>query len=335
VRGFATATTLLAAGLLLTAAHARYWRNFVGGPYPLSAAELDAISDAASAPRYFARVEGGEAMETGIEQYEVRSRHGRETGRTLQARYYALAVGDRLLIVKSKEAPGTVVEGALRRIEGELETHLFSTADMRAARHLVRPYYLDTASFRSAGYWGIGVGGILFAAFAGWARHAWKRLEAPAEHPLVARVSGWGDSPAAVAAEIEQEVARPWRKVGPFAITDRYVVKSRFYELDAVRLCDLLWAYKKVVKKSVNFVPVGKDYVAVLACAGGTMEIQTKDGDVDEILQHAAARAPWAIFGYTKELEDAFRKDAAGFADAVAQRHSQYDAERVAVPASA
>jgi hypothetical protein len=65
------------------------------------------------------------------------------------------------------------------------------------------------------------------------------------------------------------------------------------------------------------------------------MEIQTKDGDVDEILQHAAARAPWAIFGYTKELDDAFRKDAAGFADAVAQRHSQYDAERVAVAASA
>jgi hypothetical protein len=235
--------------------------------------------------------------------------------------------------VKATDASNTVVEGELRPIYAELESHLYSTAEMQAVRNRFHPYFLDTHSFRSAGYWGLGLGSALLALMSAWAVRAWKRLRAPAAHPLVARVSEWGD-PAALSAEIENEAARPWRTAGTFRIGDRYVVNASFYGLSVLRLSDLLWAYKKVIKKSVNFVPVGKDYQAVLCCAGGTAEVQAKEDVVDEVLHHAAARAPWAILGHTQEIADAFRKDPAGFVAAVADRRRQCEAAPAVAQAS-
>ena len=332
VRAFSTAAALLALGAFFAAGQTRYFRNFFGGPYPATAEDLDAIHDPDAAPHYFVHVEGTRAVELGLEEYEVRTQSGRETGRTLKARFYALQVGDRFLVVKATDASNAVVEGELRPVYGELESHLYSSAEMRAVRNRFHPYFLDTHSFRSAGYWGLGLGSAFFAVLGFWAVRAWKRLREPAGDALVQRVSAWGD-PAAVSAEIEHERERPWRKVGPFAITERYVVKSSFYGLEVLRLSDLLWAYKKVIKKSVNFVPVGKDYQAVLCCAGGTAEVQTKEDQVDEILHYAAARTPWAVFGHTKDLADAFAKDPAGFVAAVADRRREFEAERAAATA--
>jgi hypothetical protein len=333
VRAFSTAVALLAIGLLLLVGQSRYFTNFFGGPYSATAQDLDAIHDPAAAPRYFVHVEGSRAIDLGLEEYEVRTEYGRETGRTLKGRFYALEVGDRFLVVKTAGGVDTVVEGELRPVYGELESHLFSSAEMRAVRQRFRPYFLDTGSFRAPGYWGLGLGSAFFALAGWWAARSWRRLRAPASDPLVQRVAAWGD-PVAVSAEIAAERERPWRKAGHFEITEHYVVNASFYRLDVLRLGDLLWAYKKVIKKSVNFVPVGKDYQAVLACVGGTAEVQTKDAEVDEILHYAAARAPWAVFGHDKEIEQVFRKDPAGFVAAVADRRRQHEAGEAAAIAS-
>jgi hypothetical protein len=329
VRALSTAAALFVVGLLLLLGQVRYFRNFFGGPYPTSPDELSAIHDPSAVPKYFLHVEGARALDLGLEEYEVRTENGRETGRTLKARFYALQTGDRFLVVKTAGEELTTVEGELRPWYGELEAHLFSSPQMRAARPRFHPYFLDTAAFRSGGYWGLGLGSVFFALLGAWSARAWTRLRTPSAHPLVARVSEWGD-PVVVSAEIESEAAQPWRTAGTFKIGDRYVLNASFYGLSVFRLSDLLWAYKKVIKKSVNFVPVGKDYQAVLCCAGGTAQVQTKEAVVDEILHHAAARAPWAIFGHTQEIANAFRKDAAGFVAAVAERRRQYEAEPVA-----
>jgi hypothetical protein len=315
----------LALGLMFAMANARYLRNFVSGPYPLSSPDLDAISDVATAPRYFARVEGTRTVDTGVEEFEVEKNQGREVRRTRKAGYFALEVGSRFLIVKAVAEPGTTVEGELVPIAAELDQHLFATPEMRQVRVRFYPYCLDTASFRTPGYWGLGIGAALALLVGGGAWRARGRLSDPASHPLLQRTASWGD-PASVSGEIESEQARPWRRCGAITITDRYVVKSSFFSLDVVRLADLLWAYKRVTKKSVNFVPVGKDYHAVLACVGGTVEVQGKDAEVDEILHYVASKTPWAVFGHSKELEDLFRKDPAGFVAGVGERRRQHEA---------
>ncbi len=101
---------------------------------------------------------------------------------------------------------------------------------------------------------------------------------------------------------------------------DKYVIQSAPFAFDLLRLFDLLWGYKKVTKHSVNFIPTGKTYACILACYGGTAEVTGKEKDVDALLGFAAERAPWAVFGYTDDLNKAFRQKNAEFCAAVEQR---------------
>jgi hypothetical protein len=227
-------------------------------------------------------------------------------------------------VVKSAGQPTTAVEGGLIPIPPDLDQHLFGTPEMHALRGRFYPYHMDTGSFRSAGYWSLGIGAVSLLLVGVVAAKARGQLRDPGSHPAVGRAAAWGD-PASVSAEVEREHARPWRRSGAVALTEHYLVSASFYSFDVLRLADLLWAYKRVTKKSVNFIPTGKDFHAVLVCAGGTVELQGKDGDVDETLQWVASRVPWAVFGHSKELEELMKKDPAGFVAAVAERKRQHE----------
>lgn len=300
----------------------RYIRNFLAGPYVLGAAELDAIPDAAKASRYFVRVTGSKTIDTGVQQITVKKRRGVETGREVSAGYYALVVGEKFLICKGGIASGSQLtfEGELSPLPPELEARLFNSKDMQAARGRFYPYYVDNDSFRLPGYIAIGVFLVLAAFAVTKGLPAWKHFQDPESHPIVERVQGWGD-PIGIAVAAEREARRPRYKGGNgWSITDQFLVQSTFFTFDILRVADLLWAYKKVTKHSVNFIPTGKTYEAVIHCYGGGATVQGNEKVTDEVLGFVAQRAPWAIFGYSQELETAFTKNTQSFCVAVEKR---------------
>src|SRR5437870_3174601 len=122
------------------------------------------------------------------------------------------------------------------------------------------------------------------------------------------------------AVEARREADSPRYRGGGWRVTDKYLIQSAPFAFDLLRLSDLLWAYKKVTKHSVNFIPTGKTYACVLACYGGTAEVTGREKDVDSLLSFAAERAPWAVFGFTDELSRVFRQKTADFCAAVEQR---------------
>jgi hypothetical protein len=85
----------------------------------------------------------------------------------------------------------------------------------------------------------------------------------------------------------------------------------------------VLWAYKKITKHSVNFIPTGKTYEAIVSCYGGTATITGKEKHVDALLDYVRARAPWAIHGYSAEIATAFAKHQDEFVSAVEQRRQE------------
>ena len=107
-------------------------------------------------------------------------------------------------------------------------------------------------------------------------------------------------------------------------ITDQFLIRSTFFSFDILRVADLLWAYKRITKHSVNFIPTGKTYDAVLICYGGAATIQSSEKTTDEILRFAAQRIPWAIFGFSKEIEEYFNKNTRDFCAAVEQRKQEW-----------
>jgi hypothetical protein len=317
---------VLACLLLFVLAQHRYIANFLQGPFTLGKGDLDAISDASTAPHYFARVTGSKAIDTGIRQVTVRKRAGVETSRSVSGEFFVLVIEDRLLVVKGSGAPHTTSEGGLVPMRGELESRLFGTTDMQAIKKRFYPFYVDEESFRLPGY----IAGAVIAVIgflAVWLGIApLKQYFAPSTHPVAQRLASWGD-PARIAAGIEQESRAPRQTRRPWRVTDNYLIQSAFFAFDLHRLADLQWAYKRVTSSNT-----AKGYAAVLMLSDGKVEIGGPEKDVDAVLNSAAERVPWAVFGYSKEIEERFNKNRPGFAATIEQRRRDWAQQAGAKP---
>ena len=195
----------------------------------------------------------------------------------------------------------------------------------QAIREKLYSFYIDDDSFREGGYIVLGAwvvfGGLLFI----FVRRDWRLLCNPESHPVVARARAWGD-PMVVGADAQREsLSLVLKAGGGWRVGERYVIQQALFSFDIFRWSDLLWAYKNVTRRSINFIPTGKSYSAVLHFATGSKAstaIQAGQKVVDRILEFALERAPWAILGYSAELKTVFDKKPEEFRAAVEQRKS-------------
>src|SRR5437867_3281427 len=158
---------LLIGGLFLATSDRRYIANFLGGPYRLARADLDAIRDVEAAPHYYAHVSGERVLDTGLRQYTVHTQSGVETSREESAAYHALVIGNHYLVVRTAGVESHEAEGKLVPWPEDLEQQLFDSKDMRSLRSSFYPFYMDTDSFRRPGFVVIG-GAILFLLTFAW-----------------------------------------------------------------------------------------------------------------------------------------------------------------------
>ena len=316
----------LVGSVLVITSDRRYIDNVLHGPYPLAAADLEAIEDVTTTPRYYARVAGTRVIDTGLREYSVTTSAGVEKSRSEAGAYYALVVDDKFLIFKSREDPSNVIEGRLVPWPAELESQMFDSKEMKELRPRFYSFYVQDGSFQITAYWMIAGALVLIVLLVWKGRPAWRYARDPSAHPLVARTAAWvrGD-PMVVAVEAEREFDAPRFKGGNgWRGGDKYLVRSSFFTFDLLRFEDLLWAYKKITKHSVNFIPTGKTYEAILTCYGGTATITGKEKRVDEILAFSEQRAPWAVLGYSDELSTIFNKKQDEFVAAVEQRRREW-----------
>jgi hypothetical protein len=302
----------------------RYIANFLGGPYVLAQADLDSIRDVTTTPHYFARVAAERVIDTGIRQYTVHTQSGVETSREVSGTYDAYVLGKRFLVVRHSGAAATVAEGTLAPWPPEFEEQLFDTQEMRSLRASFYPFYLDTDSFRRPAYIVIGVGIVVLLLFVWQAVPAWRAWRDPERHPVWKRIAPWGD-PTGIALAAEHEFDNAMlRASGGWRLGNTYLVRSTFFTFNLLRFQDVLWGYKKITQRRVNFIPAGKSYEAIVACYGGTATIPGKDKQVTEVLSHVQQRAPWALYGYSAELAAAFNKNRQAFACTVEQRRDDW-----------
>jgi len=328
-RRFVTWLLVLIAGVWLATSDHRYVANFFRGPYQLEQADLDAIRDVTRTPRYYTRVNGERVIDTGLRQYKVHTRNGVETDREESGAYRALVFGNRFLVVRTvSSTESAIAEGKLAPWPAELDAQLFDTKEMLALRGNFYPFYLDGDSFRRPGYVVIAIGVVFLLLFAWKAIPAWRAMRDPEHDPLARRIANWGD-PVAVAVEAEREWEHPLLKAkAGWRFGNQYLMQSRFFTFDLLRFQDVLWAYKKITKHSVNFIPTGKTYEVIVNCYGGTATIPAKEKKVHELLELAQQRAPWAMFGFSDELASTFRKHQQDFANGVEQRRQQWQQQK-------
>ena len=128
-----------------------------------------------------------------------------------------------------------------------------------------------------------------------------------------------------VALEAEHEWDNPLLKAKRgWRLGNKYLQRSTFFSFNVLRFGDVLWAYKKVTKHSVNFIPTGKTYEAIVQCAGGTATIPGKEKKVHELLAFVQQRAPWAVYGFSDQLSQHFHKHPQDFVRSVEQRREEW-----------
>ncbi len=310
-------------GILFVCFNARYVRNFVAGPYELQPNALAQITDAEATPNYFVSVVGEKVLDTGIQEVTTTTRNGVKEGSRVSAGYYAFVVGDRFLIVKSVNRPPNKISGELAPFPAELSSQLFSGVDGRQFQNQCYPFYLEPEGFRYPGYWGIVIAWLFFGLFWKFGRPAWIRSQDVSKHPVVKRVEQWGD-PIGVSVDAQRELSNSvLYKSNGILITNKYVVRRRFFAFNILRFDDLVWAYKKVTQRYTYFIPTGKSFAATLIFYGGGEAFSGNERTVDEVLKLASSKAPWAIVGYSAEINDLFSKQTSDFCQVVEARRQE------------
>jgi hypothetical protein len=304
------------------AANSAYLKVFFKGPPTATAADLDAAEKAANnvlpIPTPYVTITGDKVLNTGVE--EVTTYEG--IIKNVSAGYYALRVGDRILIVKSAKTPSTTVSGELGAMPFDLKSDLFPPGTDPAEEAVFYPLLLDT-NYRESGWVGFFWTLVVEALFGFFAWRSWRRLSGSVEHPAVTRAKAWGDL-AVTSAEVERELETAVKSKGGWILTENYAVKNARLSFDLFRLDNLVWVYKKTVKRRVYFfIPAGTTYAAELNFSDGQAEVVGSQKKVDELLALASARAPWAVKGYRDDLAKFWKSSRAGFVAEVLKRKSE------------
>lgn len=308
----------------------RYWYNFALGPFPMERAALLDTEDSGALRRYFVTINGDEAINTEFQEVsqEVDKYTRKVKSETVTANYVALVVDDRLLLVKEDEvSTETQLTGALVPIPADVQSEFIDAVikDEPDLEGVFMPMLLDTSGFRTPGYWGLGIG-LPLVLLALWnIIKGVRRSTAFEAHPVARALARFGQ-PDQVAAAIAAEVQNDPHgvKVGPIQITPSWLLRSTAYSLNVVHLSEIVWAYQKVTQHSYNFVPTGKTYAVVLKQRNGkALEMSIKKKAVEPVMEAIHSRAPWAIIGFSSELERAWNKERPVLIQAIDERRQQ------------
>jgi hypothetical protein len=325
-RNLLVVSVLLIAGVAVYGfAQWRYFYNFFSGPLEVNSQSLNNIQHPDGQLRYFVKVRADDASDSGIQEIERETENGSVRSETVKAKYSILTVGKRLLIAKTDpNAKGNIFQGGLSELPGDVRGSIVEPLlkDYPNANEVFLPLMLDATGFRSNGYIALAICiPALLLAF--WLiRKVVSRRNAPETHPIVKAASYYG-SLGETSQLLDNELRGNVTKFGSAKVTQSWVLLPETFGLAMCHIPNLIWAYKKVTQHRTNFIPTGKSYAVILYDRRGKpVQLQTKQKNVEALLNLLAERAPWAVFGYNEELNKALRTNWAGFVAAVDAKRS-------------
>lgn len=308
-RRVAVASIVVAITLLILGAQWRYFSNLFSGPYAISTAELAKASNAEALPRYYVRLAADEVIDLGMEEVTVRKKRGVERSRSVSAHYYVAKMGERLLIVKSKDAPGTELRGELRDIPGDVHKGIFSSARAKAAEPRFYPMMLDTGDFSGGGMIALGVAALVILGALWYGGLALTRVLDPHKHPVLKKLGASGNLDV-LATNLQTEINSAAKlKFGDHTFTPRFVVRQAMLQFDVHELDKLIWAYKQVTQNKIyGIIPTSKTFGASINFVKDSIAVTGKEPAIDSLLDGLSRTAPWAAYGFSDDLKKTFEK---------------------------
>jgi hypothetical protein len=304
---------LLAALVLMFAAKANYWVNFVGGPFPMSREEIVALPNADRLSHYYVRIDGEQVFPTGARHVEF-NRRTRQGKQKVTAEYSALALGDQLLLVKHDPGllPDRSIAGKLVPVPMAVRGQFTQQAEQELQRPgLFLPVMLDATGFRGTGYFMLGIG-LPVGLLAVWnVSRAIARTGDAEKHPVSKRLLKYG-LPGEVAEQIDAEAndSDECATVGKAILSKSWMLVPTTYGLQVRHLGEAVWSYKTMTQHRVNGIPTAKTYAAVCHFADGTATTVSMKSErlAEAFVKTVWERVPWIFVGFDDDLNKAWKK---------------------------
>ena len=320
---------LIILGVVITtvASGWQFYMNLLLGCQKIEALELAILSSPTQRKRNFVTVHGEKAFRTGYQDVvnHVETGTGRVISTDVKDEYIMLKVGERALLVKAPEGPEKLeysgeLDATTQAVQAGLVKDL-SAADPELGKRIL-PFTLNAADYHE-GYWAFAAI-VPLLLLAGWnCSKAFRRQSEPQTTPIWRMLSVYGDVEQ-LSQQVESEEQGGVTKFGKLRVTRSWLIKKNPFSTWISPIGDLIWAYKKVTKHSVNFIPTGKTYSVVLVGRHRQrVEVQMKEVQVSSLLEGLARSVPWAIFGFDKTVDQAWDKDPAGFVALIDSRRQQ------------
>ncbi len=294
----------------------RYFANYLRGPVPLTATELQSIQHAESLPHYFVTLQGGVASETGLAEVEERRNPSSNEldERTPHSEILLVPLGDQRLAVKAPLGQrGSDWHGGLHTLDRELKQQLsraLATTGPGAPPRLL-PVYLDATGFRRPGHIALS---ILLPAMAIvlWAMaRAARRYRNILTHPILTKIERYGP-PQTVLQQIDQEAeaAGGHMETGLTLVTASYLIFGGEYRVEIVRFVDIVWAHAQVLEHRKLGVTVGREHwLCVYEKSGQKVDLPAPGRTPRGLLKIIHERAPDAIIGHSDEVAALWARD--------------------------
>jgi len=312
------------AAICIACSFQTYWTNFFKGPFELSSSQLASNGSAINGIEYVSAT-GTKIVPTGVDMITTESENGQKKREYASSHFYVLVVDGGLLIVQSEKEPSLHVDGELKSLPSDLPRLIFPDEADSDLRSRIYPNMVNTTeSYRQSGYIFFGCAAVWCFLLYKFAFPAWRRSQDISKHPVVQRTERWSNHDEVATLAEQQMRQAPLSKGGGIVVTEDFVIVRKFFTFNLFLWNDLLWAYKKVTTTRMYFViPVSRTSEAILVFYGGSATVPARKKRVDDLLEFAVRRSPWAVFGHTQEIASLFKKDTNGFVAAVEARRSQ------------
>src|SRR3989344_918834 len=227
---------------------------------------------------------------------------------TTDSEYYLTIIGRHVLVLEGapNQMPNGNFEGVVDSLSSELQSKL--TADFNGIPELaglsgsILPYVISNKGMVGLdAFWAFlfGIGLLCWGGFLTYKRMT-DRADKKHYAYQIASLVGYHSIDDFSNDFIEAKQAGI-EKIGGYTLSNKFLFQDNFFSFKVYPLSQMYWAYKKVVKKSVNFIPTGKDYEVVMHFKPKqTVSIKESDESVNKHLMLLIQLCPEAKFGYTK-----------------------------------
>ncbi len=261
----------------------------------------------------------------------VERSHGSET---VKYEFLLMKAGNRMVIVKVEPGQtGPHFTGVLDPMEMDLSNALRRDIKSQQVRDALLPVMLNSTDYQGE-VWVCLLLALPVGLLTIWNLKKWmQRAADPGESPIVKQLEHRGGVMACQ--QIDSEMAQSNGKVGRAILTRSWIMVPGTFGVRIMNIDDVVWVYKKVTRHRVNFVPVGKTYTAILCSSTGkSINVLDREQKVNDLLASVAAKAPWAIAGYTSEAQTLWLKNRDALVQSVNQRRSALMKKAAAAPAA-